>query len=249
MCLSHALSNSFNVAIRYAVAILLCLSFAVGCANKGRDGAGNSISGVSSADADALNAEHSRFDAAKDPPLTAHTHFAAGQFAESQNATLPAIAQYREAIKIDPNHRASLYRLGVLYCEIKDYPSAIATWKQYIQATGDSAAGYANLGFCYELCARNADAEAAYKAGIAQNPAEPSCRVNYGLMLARLDRTDEAVAQLQTVLTPAEVHYNLASVYEQQGNAARARAEYQAALKADPRMRDAQQRLAGLDAE
>jgi Flp pilus assembly protein TadD len=45
------------------------------------------------------------------------------------------------------------------------------------------------------------------------------------------------------VLTPAEVHYNLASVYEWMGRKEQAKVEYRAALALDPRLSDAQARL------
>jgi Tfp pilus assembly protein PilF len=45
------------------------------------------------------------------------------------------------------------------------------------------------------------------------------------------------------VLSPAEVHYNLGSIYEQQGRADDAKAEYHKALEADPSLKDARVRL------
>ena len=66
-------------------------------------------------------------------------------------------------------------------------------------------------------------------------------------MLARNDRKDEAVAQLSAVLKPAEVHYNLASVYEQVGRKAEAKQEYEKALELDPKLWEAQSRLSKLD--
>src|SRR5206468_3325539 len=89
-------------------------------------------------------------------------------------------------------------------------------------------------------------AEEIFKKGIDRDPKCVPCRMNYGLMLARLGRTSEATLQLQTVLKPAEVHYNLASVYEQLHRTEEARMEYQKALKEDPNFRDAKVRLAAL---
>jgi len=196
---------------------------------------------------DDFNAGNTSFETAEEPDLNVTTRFAAGQLAESQGETANAVLQYREAIKLDPNHQPSLYRLGVLYAEVKDYPNAIATWKQYISATKGSATGYANLGFCYELAGKLNDAEQAYQSGITRETLNQQCRVNYGLMLTRTGRPNEAVIQLQSVLTPAEVHYNMASVYEQQKKVELARAEYRKALVLDPAMNDARTRLAGLD--
>ena len=93
---------------------------------------------------------------------------------------------------------------------------------------------------------RNADAESAYQQGIHRDPKNNPCRINYGLMLARLNRTNEAIIHLQAVLPPAQVHYNLASVYEQQGALARAKEELEKAIAANPNMTEAQNKLATL---
>jgi tetratricopeptide (TPR) repeat protein len=51
---------------------------------------------------------------------------------------------------------------------------------------------------------------------------------------------------LQAVLTPAEVHYNLASVLEHQNRKEAAKAEYRKAIELDPNLVDAQTRLSAL---
>jgi len=57
----------------------------------------------------------------------------------------------------------------------------------------------------------------------------------------------EGKLQLGAVLKPAEVHYNLGSVYESQGKKAQAKAEYRQALELDPQFTDATTRLAELE--
>lgn len=197
--------------------------------------------------ADQLKSEKNKFDTAKDPAITANTRYAAGQFAESQGDLTNAARQYNDALRVDPKHAPTLYRLGQLYSKQKQFPQAIDAWTKYVKSTGDSAAGYSNLGFCYELAAKTTDAETAYKKGIARDPKNQPCRVNYGLMLARLGKLDAASEQLAAVLAPAEVHYNLASVLESQGKTAAAKSEYRKALEINPGMIDAQTRLAALD--
>lgn len=205
------------------------------------------VSGVPQSDANKLNAEHSRFEQSEDPPFTAQTHFAAGQLAESQNRPDKAIEQYQAALKLDATHQPSLYRMAVVYTQTRDYSHAIETWKTYLKLTNNSATAYSNLGFCYELAGRAPDAEAAYKEGLTRDAASEPCHVNYGLLLARLGRINEATAQLQAVLPPAQVHYNLAAVFEQQGKRDQARAEYRQALQLDPNTPGAKQRLDALD--
>jgi tetratricopeptide (TPR) repeat protein len=237
-----------SATIRWTLVMLtgLVLSGSAGCAGNNDDMGEPGVSKVSTEDAAVLNAQRSPFDNAKDPPLSADTRFAAGRLAETQGAPVLALEQYRQALLADPKHKASLYRTGVVQTQLKNYPQAVEAWKKYIEATGGSSAAWGNLGFCHELSGNAAEAEAAYRSGIARDPKSVPCRVNYGLMLARKDRKAEAVEQLSAVLSPAEVHYNLGSVYEQTGKSGEAKAEYTKALELDPAMKDARVRLAGM---
>src|SRR4051794_33153006 len=63
-----------------------------------------------------------QFEKSDDPPFSADTRFAAGQLAESQGSMANAIAQYKEALKIDPNHRSAIFRMAGLYTESKRFP-------------------------------------------------------------------------------------------------------------------------------
>jgi tetratricopeptide (TPR) repeat protein len=180
-------------------------------------------------------------------PPNANTRLAAGLVAESQGEFDRAISQYQEAAKLDPKLSLPWLRMGLIYTNQKQYDQAIAMWNQYIKVTNGSAAAYCDLGLTLELAQRFTGAESAYKTAVSKDPKNESARVNYGLMLARQGRTAEATEQLGAVLTPAEVHYNLASVLESQEKIAAARAEYQTALRLDPDMTDARDRLAALD--
>lgn len=224
-----------------AFAMALCL----GCQQDKKDDV-NGIRPVNPDAAKEMNANRSQFDSAQDPPLNADTRYAAGQLAESQNNPQLAIKQYAECVKENPNHSLALYRMGVCYSELKQWPQAIETWNNYIKVTKGSAVGFSNLGFCYELAGQRDEAENAYKKGIQKDPYNQACRVNYGLMLARSGKISEAMNQLQVVLSPAEVRYNLGSVYEQLGRKEQAKAEYKKAIELDPNLVDAQTKLTAL---
>lgn len=197
--------------------------------------------------ADARARPRDEFERSHDAPINADTRFAAGQLAETQDVPARAEEQYRKALALNPNHRGALFRLGVLYAKQKRYADAIDAWHRYLRATNEDATGYANLGFCLELAGRSEEAEAAYRKGIKRDPTNAPCHVNYGLLLARHDRTNEAMLEMQTVLPEAQVHYNLASVYEGLGRREQAKAEYRKALAADPAMGEAQARLDALN--
>jgi tetratricopeptide (TPR) repeat protein len=205
------------------------------------------VTSMPDAEAARLKAEDGNFDRAKDPKYTPETRYAAGQLAESQKDLPRAVEQYREALKLNPDHLPSLYRLGIVYTQQRQYGLAIDVWNRYVVATRNSATAYSNLGFCYELAGQPDQAERAYKEGIARDSASDPCRINYGLMLARHNRINEATLQLQKVLSPAEVHYNLASVFESQGRRDQARLEYRKALELRPDFEDAQARLDAIE--
>src|SRR5438105_1518812 len=189
-----------------------------GCAgNKDAHQPKSAVRGISESDAASMNAERGRFQKMEDQPFTAQTHFAAGQLAETQGSLGVAIDRYNAVLKTNRKHLPSLYRLGVLYAQTKAYPEAIASWKKYLDISGGDATAYGNLGFCHELAAQPFVAEKAYLAGIARDPKSNPCRVNYGLMLARTNRVNEAIVQLQAVLPEAQVYYNIASMHEIQG--------------------------------
>ncbi len=71
--------------------------------------------------------------------------------------------------------------------------------------------------------------------------------MNYGLFLAKEGRTEEAAAQWRAVLSEAQVHYNLGSIYEQQNKRDQAKSEFRQALQHDANLVDAKTRLAALD--
>jgi tetratricopeptide (TPR) repeat protein len=234
---------------RFLLIPAFAMVFCLGCQQDKKDDI-NGIRPVNSDAANELNANRSQFDSVQDPPLNADTRYAAGQLAESQNNPQLAIKQYAECVKANPNHTLALYRMGVCYSELKQFPEAVATWNKYIKIYANTpnaaASGYSNLGFCYELAGQREDAENSYKKGIQKDPYNQACRVNYGLMLARTGKTSEAMNQLQVVLSPAEVRYNLGSVYEQLGRKEQAKAEYKKALELDPNLIDAQTKLTSL---
>lgn len=183
------------------------------------------------------------FEAGKEVPITADTHCASGQFAESQGNLDQAMSQYRKALKVNPKHRDALFRVGIVQVKQRKLPEAVETFTRYVAATDGAASAYANLGFALELAGRSGEAEAAYLKGVRREPTNAACRVNYGLMLARKERFNEATLQLQTVLSEAEVNYNLASVYETLGRREQAKLAYRKALDLSPEMADAQARL------
>lgn len=228
----------FLTCVLTASVSLLLLTGCGGSAPSGRQ-----AGAASAEELRARTAPRDDFEAGRDVPISADTHYAAGQFAEGQGNLPNAMDQYSKALKLDPKHKDALFRTGIVQVKQRSFNAAIETFNRYVAATGGDATAYANLGFAYELSGRSTEAENAYRKGIQKDPTNPACRVNYGLLLARKERFNEAMLQMQTVLSEAEVHYNMASVYESLGRKEQAKLEYKKAIELEPTMRDAQARL------
>jgi tetratricopeptide (TPR) repeat protein len=218
------------------IALMLVVALVGGCNNK-KDKAGHADKAVHEPDA---------FEKSGDTPINANTHLAAGQLAESMGDLQRAVMQYREALKLDPKHQNATFALGRILTQQRQFPEAIATWQKYIELTKNAPAAYNNLAFTYEAAGNVAQAEATYRQCIQRDPAQVECRLNYGKMLARNNRIDEATQQMSAVLRPAEVSYNLGKVFEQQKKVEQAKAYYKRALEQDPNLRDAKAALAAL---
>ena len=193
-----------------------------------------------------MSSENANIKEVKSTPVTADTRFALGQLAESQGNFDNAFHQYNKALDLNPKHLPSLCRLGVLYAQMKKYDDSIAVWKRYITASGNAGFAYGNLGYCYELAGWPNLAKATYLKGIERDSRNGPCRTNYGIMLARQGQIAEALRMWNPVLTDAQIHYNLASIYQGTGRKAEAAAEYQKALDCDPTLIDARARLSEL---
>jgi tetratricopeptide (TPR) repeat protein len=217
----------------------------VGCANKDNKQSGM-IGGRDRTDRDGPIDE---FGTSKEPPVTAATHVAAGQVSESRGDLPTAIVQYEQAVEKDPKMASAWYLLASARARATRYDASIAAWNSYIRLVGNDASAYANLGFTYDLARRNDDAERTYRRAIEIDPKNKPARTNYGLMLAKANRITEAQQQFAAVMPPAAVLYNIASVFEQQGKTDQAKAEYEAALKLDPKFRAARVRLDALNDE
>lgn len=230
----------------------LAASILIGCDNNKKNDqmAANDkykiLSGSTAEERAGAQKQADAFSAIAEPDLQADTRFAAGQLQESQERWDCAIVQYEQAVRLNPKHVPSLYRMGVVMTKTRQYDKAVGWWNKYIAATGGIASGYSNLGFTYEMAGDVANAEKAYQQGLAIDPKSQPCRVNLGLMYARNNRTDEAKENLAMCLSPAEVSFNLATIYEQQGAIALAKTELKKALEQNPNMTEAQMKLATL---
>jgi tetratricopeptide (TPR) repeat protein len=210
---------------------LLIMAAVAGCKSGGNDDVGTGVP----------------LDAKVEPAVVvnpgASAHVAAAELALSQNNIAEAITQYNAALAKDPDNQKALYNLGTLYVYQRQFDQAISAWDRYVRVTANNATAWSNLGRAHELAGHWKEAEINYLRAIERDPQNKTARVNYGILLAKRDRVDEATKQLSAVLVPAEVHYNLGSVYELKKNYVKAKESFEKALSFDPELTVARQRL------
>jgi tetratricopeptide (TPR) repeat protein len=108
-------------------------------------------------------------------------------------------------------------------CELEERadPGAIAAYERAIEADAQLADAYVNLGRLLQERGRPREAEAVYRKGIAQCPAEALLRYNLGVLLDEMGRRPAALQSYQEALALqddlADCHYNIALLYEAAG--------------------------------
>ena len=218
---------------RFAAA---CLIVVAGCSGNQQADPGGQVSVDDRSIADAPT-----------PAIKPQTFVAAGDLCASKGQFDKAAYQYQQALKTNPKDAPTARKLALARTKAGRMNEAIDAWKQYVTASDGSDDAYGSLGYAYELAAKPSEAESTYQAGITKHVDGPLCRVNYGLMLVRKYEVDNAVKQLSAVLKPAEVNYNIASVYAELGRKDLAQFYYKRALQCDPGFIPARQKLAMAD--
>jgi Tfp pilus assembly protein PilF len=179
--------------------------------------------------------------------LNTQTRLAAAKLAASQGRIDDSIQQFNGILKQEPANTDALFGIATLHTLRREYPAAIQTWKRYAQVTDNDANALNNLAKVYELSGDFKQAEIYYLQAINDETSGKQAVMNYGLMLARRNRTDEAEEWLGKALPPAAVQYNLGAVEETRGNIELARTHYRRSLQLDPTLTAARNRLAVID--
>ncbi len=178
---------------------------------------------------------HSEYDA---PPTLADEHIKRGIEYVEQGRLDEAIAEFEEAIKINPDDAKAHYNLGLTYDNQGRLDEAIAEYKEAIRLNPDDANAHLNLGVAYADQGQLEEAIAEYQEAIRIHPDYANAHFNLGLAYDEQGRTEEAIAEYQEAIRinpdDADAHLNLGVAYKKQGRFDEAIAEYQEALRINP---------------
>jgi tetratricopeptide (TPR) repeat protein len=150
-----------------------------------------------------------------------------------------AIAEFREAIRIDPKDAKVHYNLGLLLRVKGDVKGVIAELQEAVRLDPGHSAAYQNLGNALMMKGDAVGAIASYKEALRLDPKNSNVHYNLGNAFGITGQLDDAIVEFREALRLEPrfplAHYNLGNALGDKGDVDGAIAEYKEALRLDPR--------------
>ncbi|MGE5472219.1 MAG: tetratricopeptide repeat protein [Bacteroidota bacterium] len=149
-----------------------------------------------------------------------------------------ALRTARMGLTLFADHSPLLELAAACAASEGDDEYAVACWQRRLELEAVDASTWNSLGLALERLQRTADAEMAYRQGLASSPDEAALHANFGMLLERTGRLAEAEHHqrraLQLAPDSAELHSNLAGLLLKLGQEAAAESLYRAAIRLQP---------------
>jgi len=145
---------------------------------------------------------------------------------------------YNKILRNFPDHFQSIFLLGTLFAQIKNYEAAIILLKKTIKINPEHLDSYNNLGNVYREIGSNQVAIPYYQKIIKINPHYIEAHNNLGKIYNEIGKYSEAISFFKTVikLNPKHIesYNNLGVLLKQQGQLKEATYYYKKVLEIDP---------------
>jgi tetratricopeptide (TPR) repeat protein/predicted Ser/Thr protein kinase len=154
-----------------------------------------------------------------------------------------AIDQYRQALRIDPDHYWSHFQLGRSYLSLLRLAEAVEALGACVALRPDAPWGYSVRGLALAQQKRYRDAEQDLDRAIRLNPDSLPARLNRGVVYWRQGKFDEALADFDAVLKPPkekrliEAAFCRGQLYLQRGEVRKALEDFDCVVAENPRIR------------
>ncbi|HLW69168.1 MAG TPA: tetratricopeptide repeat protein [Candidatus Binataceae bacterium] len=152
--------------------------------------------------------------------------------------TIEAIAEYKEALRLNPNDAEVDNDLALALNTNGQHDEAITQLKEALRLEPGLAAAHNNLGAAFDVEGRHDAAIPEYREALRLNPDLATAHNNLGIALNSEGQHDAAIAEYKQALrlNPgyAAAHDNLGAALDHEGQHAAAIAEYRKALRLDP---------------
>lgn len=170
-------------------------------------------------------------------------HVSAAALYEAQGNFAAANEQYQRAIKATPNDPAVWLGYARSQARQNKLNEAVQSYQQAIKLDPNNAAAWSDLGMCQlQLGQAPAAMESVGRAAQLQ-PTNQLYRTNMARILVQSGRHEEALAQLNGVMTSAYAHYHLGYLLYERGDTAGATQQFGMAAQLDPNLAQARQML------
>ena len=159
----------------------------------------------------------------------------------TQGRNLEQVGKYEEARKVyeklivaHPDRFEPYHRLGVVADRQKRYREAQALYAQAIRREPRNPDLFNDLGYSLFLQGKLEKADVAMLKAVALSPSEARYRNNLGMVLAHMERYEEALAEFRRAGSDADAYYNLAFALTAKNRVEDATDCFRLALAADP---------------
>lgn len=151
-----------------------------------------------------------------------------------QGLRAEALADLREAVRLEPKLAAAHSALAILYDGEGEGEAALEHHRRAAELEPKNAAYLNNLAYSLFVHGQARDAIGVYQQALRLDPLNPRLRNNLGFAYAKTGDFRSAALQFERGGTPAEARNNLGFAYERGGNLAQAFEEYAEAARLDP---------------
>ena len=137
---------------------------------------------------------------------TAKQHNNTGNALQSQGRFAEAIASYRQAIALRPNHADTHYNLGNAFRNLGNYREAIASYQQAIVLNPKHARAYHNIGITLQLEDKYAEAIPYYQQAIKLKSDYYKAYHNLAIAQEEMGKLEEAISNYKTAISLAPTY-------------------------------------------
>jgi len=149
-----------------------------------------------------------------------------------------AIAQYRDALVINPTSKSACLGLAIALSQKGRPEEAAAMYRKYLRIVPDNEEALDNLGYALFQMGRTDDAIQCYLSALKIKPGYAKAHGNLGVALIKQSHADAAIAEFRESLRinpkDADASENLGNALLDQGHTQEAISQYRETLRIDP---------------
>lgn len=183
-------------------------------------------------------AKHCRKSSEPDTPSLTRTLYAAAVQCHRTGQLGQAERNYRQILKLNPQHADSLHLLGVIGLQTGHNEAAAALIRKALALHPEAPSYHCNLGNILQAMGASGEAASEFEQAIRLKPDYADAHMNLGNVLQAMGRSEEAVAHYRQTLAlrpdDAKAQSNLGLTFEAMGRRNEAAASFERAVALQP---------------